>query len=100
MGGRKGKTGKVFLQLVINYGIPYIIFSVLWVLMKLVFATQTNNSVSIKDLLLIPIYPISFMWFIYTLLIMQALQVFIRNKSKEFKIVHLTLLGGTTYSHS
>ncbi len=90
---RKSKKTSI-LQKLINYGIPYVLFSVLWVFMKLLFQEFTNTPVTLHDLLLIPFYPISFMWFIYALLIMEIFQVLIGNRSVKFKACHLILAGG------
>lgn len=81
-------------KLVINYGIPYVLFSAIWVLMKIVLASHVNSVVTWKDFTLILIYPISFMWFIYSLLIMQVLQVLVECKSIKFKIIHLLFAWG------
>lgn len=93
-GRHDGGKKKQILQLLCNYGVPYALFSVLWILMKMLLSSLTNNAVSATDLLLIPVYPISFMWFIYALLIMQILQVMVRNRSTKFKIIHLLVAGG------
>lgn len=47
----------------------YLIFSVVYWLSKLIMSGVVNNQVSIKDLLLIPICPLSTMWYIYALLL-------------------------------
>ena len=76
---------------IINYGIPYVIFSFVWWIFKIVLASHANTQVSIYDLLLIPIYPISFMWFIYALLIMQLIQLFLEPKTLRYKVTHLLI---------
>lgn len=94
MGRQNRDTGKRIRKLIINYGIPYVLFSALWGLMKIMFASHTNSAVSWKDLALIPVYPISFMWFIYALLIMQVLQVLVEYRSTKFKAIHLIFAAG------
>lgn len=94
---KRKKTGtkrQQVLQKLINYGIPYVIFSVVWVVMKTVMSEHTNRTVTFRDLALIPVYPISFMWFIYALMIMQIFQVLITFDSKLAKKVHLLVAGG------
>lgn len=90
-GRRRGTKGQQVLQKLINYGIPYVIFSVVWVLMKTFMSGVTNSKISFTDLLWIPVFPISFMWFIYALMLMQIIQVFITTDSKVFKAFHLLL---------
>lgn len=86
--------GKKILRKLVCYGIPYILFPALWVLMKMLMSSVTNSAVSLKDLIEIPIYPISFMWFIYALLIMQVIQILIGEKSRVFKAGHLIAACG------
>ena len=93
-GKKRGTRSQQALQKLINYGIPYVIFSVIWVSMKLLMAGHTNSAVSVKDLLFIPVYPISFMWFIYALIFMQVIQVFVNPKSIVGKGIHLLVAWG------
>ena len=90
--GNKEETNtKKVLKKLINYGIPYVLFSAVWVIMKLLLSQYTNKTVSFIDLALIPIYPISFMWFIYALLIMQIIQIYLSPISKMGKVIHLLI---------
>lgn len=84
------------MKRLLNYGIPYLIFTVLWILMKLVLASITNSSVSITDIPKSIFYPVSFMWFIYALMIMQMVQVIVGDLNTRGKVVHLILSGGGT----
>lgn len=70
---------------------PYVVFSFVWWGFKMLFAGNVNSAVSIKDLLFIVVYPISFMWFIYALLIMVVIQILIGRKAqgKWFSRIHL-----------
>lgn len=88
-GKRRGTKGQQVVQKLINYGIPYVVFSLVWVLAKMSMAGHTNNPLTLKDLLWIPIIPTGFMWFLYALMIMQIIQVFITTDSKVFKAIHL-----------
>lgn len=64
--------------------------------MKTILSSLTNNEVMIKDLLLIGIYPISFMWYLYALLIITVAQLLIDNivKKPVLKVAHVILIGG------
>lgn len=65
-------TKKSVIVKILSYAIPYVVFSVLlWLFhytLHLVAPLSVNNVYSIEDLLLIPIYPLTFMWFIYALM--------------------------------
>lgn len=78
----------------LSYGIPYIVFTVLWILMKLVFASVTNSNVSLMNIPRAIFYPVSFMWFIYALLIMQIIQILIGNVNERGIMIHLLVSGG------
>lgn len=49
--GEGGKT--LILNKLLSYGIPYIAFSFIWWVFKMIFANNVNSTVSIKDILLI-----------------------------------------------
>ena len=94
----KNKSYEIKKRL-LSYGVPYIVFSVLWILMKLVLSSMTNSSVFIIDIPRAAFYPVSFMWFIYALLIMQIVQIFLGDMSRGRKAIHLLIGGGgTAYS--
>jgi fucose 4-O-acetylase-like acetyltransferase len=86
-----GTKGRQVLRRFINYGIPYIIFSILWVTMKLLMSEYTNTKVTLLDLVQIPVYPISFLWFLYALMLMQMIQVFVPGESRTARILHVVL---------
>ena len=62
----------------------------------MLFAGSVNSTVNLKDLLFIMVYPISFMWFIYALLIMVVTQILIGRKAqgKWFARIHLLIALG------
>lgn len=77
---------------IIAYGIPYLFFSFIWWAFKMLFSGHVNSTLTIRDLLLIPLYPISFMWFLYALLIMVLIQIWIGGRrSKAFKVGHILI---------
>lgn len=78
-------------QKIFNYGIPYVTFSFVWYIFKMILSPNTNTQLSVSDILLIPFYPISFMWYIYALLIMQVMQITIGKKGPVFQSVHLVI---------
>lgn len=63
----------------ISYGIPYLIFSLITVVAKIVFKDVSNSSLGVDDLLSIFFYPISSLWFLYALLIISILHDLIRK---------------------
>lgn len=96
LSNRKDIVKRKIIKKIIDYGIPYVTFSVLWVLMKAILSPITNNPVSVTDLVLIGVYPISFMWYIYALLIMQIIQIIFSSVSGRttFNLVHIIIAGG------
>lgn len=57
------------LNKIVAYGIPYITFSIIDFLFKILFKSYVNSPVSVSDLCLIFIYPIGILWFLYALLL-------------------------------
>ncbi len=75
------------LSKLITYGIPYVVFSIVYWAMKTLGGAFVNNAVSFKDLVMIPIFPLSFMWYLYALLIMTELSLLIGKKNKRSVLV-------------
>ena len=78
-------------QKILNYGIPYVFFSFLWWGFKMILASHANTALSFDDLFRIPLYPISFMWYIYALLWMQIIQIALENLGRKTQIVHVVV---------
>ncbi|MCM1135406.1 MAG: acyltransferase family protein, partial [Clostridium sp.] len=76
-------------KILLNRGVVYITFSFLWWFFKIILNSFTNSPLNPKDILLIPIFPISFMWFIYALLIMEIVQVFLSELSIRGEVVQI-----------
>lgn len=72
-------------RILIAYGIPYLLFSIVWFLFKFFLRRFVNSELDFLDLILIPFFPISFMWFIYALMVMEILQVIICKQSLKVK---------------
>lgn len=77
--------------ILISYGVPYIFFSGVWWEFKTVLSSLVNTKLSFWDLVLTPIFPISFMWFIYALMLMEIVQVIVGKLNKTKMYVHVTL---------
>lgn len=75
--------------ILLNYGVPYLTFSCVWWGFKMVLNRFVNTGLTIRDLILIPIFPISFMWFIYALMLMEILQVIVGDHTNKGKIIQL-----------
>lgn len=69
------------------YGVPYLAFSLLLFVYKVFISESTDWT--LIDLLLIPLYPLSFMWFIYALMIMTLIQNRIGLRSKYLTGIQL-----------
>ncbi len=71
----------------ITYGIPYIIFSFIWIVFKMVFSKYVNTTVGVIDLINIFIIPVSFMWYLYALLLMNIVQIIIEKSNSRIVII-------------
>lgn len=82
--------------------IPYVFFSFIYWFSKRIMSMNVNNKVSIKDLLLIPIVPLSTLWFIYALLVFWLLRVLtVRMKiSTSVLLVSTFILSILSYHFS
>ncbi len=96
-GKKVSSKRKQAIQTIINYGIPYIVFSALWCFLKMVMPGHRNTPLTLNDLMLIPVYPISFMWFIYTLLLMHLIHIYVASNCWKIKIFHLAFAGGVYF---
>jgi len=56
---------------------PYIFFSIVFWLFKKAFAGSISNPVSLRDLLLIGVFPLSDLWFLYALAVFYIIRVVI-----------------------
>lgn len=85
-------SGGGYFRKIIAYGVPYIFFSFIWWMFKMIFSGHVNSTLTVADLLWIPLYPISFMWFVYALLLMVLIQLRIgTERSIRFKNTHLLI---------
>lgn len=79
-------------NILLSYGVPYVFFSFLWWMFKFVLSGIVNSQLGVADLMLIPIFPISFMWFIYALIIIEIMQVIIGNSVPRARVIlHLII---------
>ena len=78
---------QIISKRLISYGFPYIIFSVLIVLAKMIASPFVNSKLGILDLFKIIWYPINSLWFLYALLVIsvvhELLNVLIKEPSKK-----------------
>ena len=87
----KGNKKQQIKAILISYGVPYIFFSGVWWGCKTVLSSLVNTKLSFWDLVLTPVFPISFMWFIYALMLMEIVQVIVGKLNKTKLYVHVTL---------
>lgn len=84
--------GGGYFRKILAYGVPYVFFSFVWWLFKIIFSGHVNSTLTVADILWIPLYPISFMWFVYALLIMVLIQLRVgTERSTLFKNIHLMI---------
>jgi len=72
--------------------VPYVIFSIVFWLFKFVFSKSVSNPVSIEDLLLIGIFPLSDLWFIYAITIFYLVRVLLVKGKIDDKLVLIVAL--------
>ena len=87
----KGDKKQQIKAILISYGVPYIFFSGVWWGFKTVLSSLVNTKLSFWDLVLTPVFPISFMWFIYALMLMEIVQVIVGKLNKTKMYVHISL---------
>lgn len=73
--------------------IPYCVFSVVFWLSKVLMSTLVHNTVGLKDLLLIIIYPLSTLWFLYALVLFILLRASIYKAKISSIIVLIACIG-------
>jgi len=72
---------------VLSYGIPYIVFSIGYWILKAFTSGYVNTKLDISDLILIPVYPISFMWFIYALMVITIIAILLDSQNYNKKVI-------------
>lgn len=89
----KKDAKKTAVSKLIAYGVPYLVFSVLYWAVKAAAGALVHNAVGIKDLLLIPLFPLSFMWYLYALLLMTELTLFLAKTVKSRTVIFAAALA-------
>ncbi|MBZ9625463.1 acyltransferase [Clostridium sp. FP2] len=78
------KYKKISFNNILNLGIPYFVFTLVQSTINIILSSKTNGTVSIINLLRIPIVPLFQFWFLYTLLIIfliiPLLEILLKNK--------------------
>ena len=81
---------KFIRKKIINLGIPYIIFSIVYFLINTIFASSVNFSYGLDTLFMLPIRPIAQYWFLFALIwifiIAALLELLIKNEYVIFTI--------------
>ena len=82
-GTRRLSVLRCIRKRIITYGIPYVLFSVLQCVVKVILSAYANNKIGVSDLLLIIWRPLGYLWFIYALMFMVIINdVIAENKRK------------------
>lgn len=82
---------RFILKKFLNLIIPYFIFCSIQLGIKIILDGSTNSGASIKDILLLPIYPKEQFWFIYTLFFIFMFIPILDLKIKNKKAILITL---------
>ena len=79
--------GQKIQKRLIAYGIPYIVFSIVYYLVKIVLSSFVNTTISLEEIVFIPVKPFGYLWFVYALMFMEILQDIVEhvftNKKKS-----------------
>ena len=79
--------GQKIQKRLIVYGIPYIVFSIVYYLVKIVLSSFVNTTISLEEIVFIPVKPFGYLWFVYALMFMEILQDIVEhvftNKKKS-----------------
>lgn len=75
-----------------DYGIPYFLFSIIYFVIKTIMNKYVNTSLSMLDLMIIPIKPIGFMWFLYALFIMRVIISVVNIKKYKHYLVFFSII--------
>lgn len=86
---------KSLLKKIIALGIPYLIFSLLLWTIKYFMGTNVRKPVTPEDLLLIPIHPLEYLWFLYVLFLVYSLIEILDYIFKNNSIVIIIICGLT-----
>lgn len=84
---------KFILHKLLNLGIPYIVFSVIYILINSLVA-ESNTQSSIKDILFIWKTPIAQYWFLYALFFLFCIWVMLSKILKNWQITIIALIIG------
>lgn len=91
---------KYLLMRISGLLIPYLIFSFVFWISKVLMSVVVNNTVTIKDLLLIVVYPLSTLWFLYALVVFTLLRVLVfRIKIPSTTVLCICVFESIFISH-
>lgn len=92
MGNKQQTCCQKVISRLIAYGIPYISFSILYWIIKLLFSSFAHTVVNPVDILFIFLKPFGYLWFLYAVMIMQVIQDLLgTNIRKRNRYVHLAI---------
>lgn len=90
---KKGYSSEVIKKRLLSILGPYTVFSVVFWCFKKIFSGSISNPVSLNDLLLIGIIPLSDLWFLYALAVFYIIRVtLVRAKTNDISILILAIV--------
>lgn len=97
-GWKSKKSRKSFIvNKLVNLGIPYIVFSVIYILINSIISS-TNSEYTMLDIIFILRKPVAQYWFIYALFMLFVIWTAMSNFMKNWQItIIITLLGTIAY---
>ncbi len=79
------------IKRLISYGIPYIIFTIVYIAVKVVLSSFASNPITMDEILWFWIKPLGYLWFLYALMLMEIIQDAFDGKIKP--IVHVAIVA-------
>ena len=89
--GEKKTRSRFILYKFINLGIPYIVFSCIYIILNSLISS-TNHNNSINDIIWIWKTPVAQYWFLYTLFILFAIWAVLSKILKNWQITILLVI--------
>lgn len=89
---RKGMSRNIVKSKMISLIVPYVAFSIAFWAFKMFFGEIVNNPITIIDLLLIIIFPLSDLWFLYALFILFIIHVLLKKLRIDDRFIFVVAL--------
>ncbi len=93
-GKREMPLGQKIRKRLLSYGVPYLLFSLVYYIVKIMMSGVVNSPIRFDEILFIGIKPFGFMWFLYALMLMELIQDCIDKYARGGKLgktIHIVI---------